>query len=55
MAPGIAPSKGKTVGDELAAVLPDDTRPWYKKTHLFKLNFIIVSLVLFCKCLPSNI
>jgi hypothetical protein len=51
MAPGIALSKGKNVGDELAAVLPEDSRPWYKQTHLFKLNFIICSLVLFCKFL----
>lgn len=51
MAPDSAPSKGKHVDDELAAVLPDDSKPWYKKTHLLKLNFIICSLVLFCTSL----
>lgn len=35
------------VGDELAAVLPDG--PWYKRDHLLKLNFCIISLVLFCR------
>ena len=35
------------VGDELAAVLPDI--PWYKRSHLIRLNFIIASLTLFCK------
>lgn len=34
------------VGDDLAAVLPDG--PWHKKAHLVKLNFVVVSLVLFC-------
>ncbi|THY13155.1 general substrate transporter [Aureobasidium pullulans] len=33
------------VGDDLAAVLPDG--PWHKKAHLVKLNFVVVSLVLF--------
>lgn len=36
------------VGDELAAVLPDVA--WYKRSHLLKLNFVIASLTLFCKC-----
>jgi hypothetical protein len=52
MAPGIASSKEKDVGDELAAVLPEDSEPWYKKAHLLKLNFVICSLVLFCKFSP---
>jgi predicted KAP-like P-loop ATPase len=37
------------VGDELAAVLPQDGKPWYKRGYLLKLNFIILSLVLYCK------
>jgi MFS family permease len=37
----------KTVGAELAAVLPDDPRPWFKQPHLLKLNFCILSLVMF--------
>jgi MFS family permease len=37
----------KAVGQELASVLPEDNRPWYKKTYLFKLNFCLLSLVLF--------
>jgi MFS family permease len=40
-------AKLKAVGEELASVLPEDTRPWYKKTHLFKLNFSLISLVMF--------
>jgi MFS family permease len=40
------PAKG-SVTDELAGVLPQDGLPWYKKSHLIKLNFIIGSLVLF--------
>ena len=42
-------SKSKAVGDELAAVLPQDSRPWYKQRHLLKLNFCIISLVMYCK------
>jgi hypothetical protein len=51
MAPGFNPSKGMNVGDELASVLPKDSKPWYRKAHLLKLNFTILSLVLFCKFL----
>jgi hypothetical protein len=29
--------------------LPTDDVPWYTRRHLLKLNFIIMSLVLFCK------
>ena len=42
-------SKSKTVGDELVAVLPQDSRPWYKQRHLLRLNFCIISLVMYCK------
>lgn len=31
------------------AALPADKAPWYKQAHLVKLNYIIISLVLFCK------
>jgi hypothetical protein len=34
---------------ELAAILANDHRPWYKRSDLLKLNFCLVSLVLFCK------
>lgn len=37
----------KAVGDELAAVLPNDSKAWYTKPHLLKLNFCILSLVMF--------
>ncbi|EOD51127.1 putative sugar transporter protein [Neofusicoccum parvum UCRNP2] len=37
----------KAVGDELAAVLPQTSQPWYRKTNLLRLNFCILSLVLF--------
>lgn len=39
--------EAKAVGHELASVLPDDGTPWWKKGHLVKLNFCIVSLMLF--------
>ncbi|RSL80985.1 hypothetical protein CEP51_006162 [Fusarium floridanum] len=39
-------SKANAVGDELAAVLPDDG-PWYKQKHLVKLNFSILLLIMF--------
>jgi hypothetical protein len=38
-----------TVAEHLASVLPSDGKPWYKQPHLLRLNFIILSLVLFCK------
>ena len=38
--------EAKAVGHELATVLPTDG-PWWKKGHLVKLNFCIVSLMLF--------
>ena len=37
----------KAVGRELASVLPQDGQPWYKKGHIVKLSYIILSLVLF--------
>ncbi|KAK5116572.1 hypothetical protein LTR85_009197 [Meristemomyces frigidus] len=44
---GMSTSNRKAVGDELLAVLPQDERAWYTKGHLLKLNFCLVSLVLF--------
>jgi hypothetical protein len=41
--------KADTVADTLASVLPSDGKPWYKQGHLLRLNFIILSLVMFCK------
>lgn len=41
--------KSKTVGPELAAVLPQDGQPWYKNRGILKLNFCILSVVMFCK------
>ncbi|KAF9871048.1 sugar transporter [Colletotrichum karsti] len=40
-------SEAKAVGHELASVLPNDGLPWWKKSHLIKLNFCIVSFMLF--------
>ena len=40
-------SKGESVTPELTNVLPKDNRPWYTKSHLIKLNFITLSLVMF--------
>ena len=37
----------KAVGPELAAVLPNDGIPWYKKPYLAKLNFSVFCLVLY--------
>ncbi|KAF5229920.1 hypothetical protein FAUST_10084 [Fusarium austroamericanum] len=39
--------KEQTVADTLASVLPSDGKPWYNQKHLLKLNFIILSLVMF--------
>ncbi|KAF5614059.1 hexose transporter [Fusarium tjaetaba] len=36
-----------SVAQHLAGVLPSDGKPWYRQTHLIKLNFIVLSLVLF--------
>ncbi|KAH7350174.1 hypothetical protein B0T11DRAFT_290698 [Plectosphaerella cucumerina] len=40
-------AEARTVGVELASVLPDDGLPWYKRPHLLRLNFCILSLCLF--------
>ncbi|KAF3004452.1 hypothetical protein G7054_g7175 [Neopestalotiopsis clavispora] len=40
-----AAAGSKSVGDELAAVLPEG--PWYKRPYLIRLNFSLISLVLF--------
>ena len=42
-------NQSKSVGDDLAAVLPKDAGPWYSQRHLLKLNFCIFSLVMFCR------
>lgn len=36
----------KSVGSELASVLPKNDKPWYKKQNLRRLNFCILSLFL---------
>lgn len=37
------------VADQLVSVLPTDRKPWYRQAHLLKLNFFVLSLVMFCK------
>ncbi|KAH6668429.1 general substrate transporter [Halenospora varia] len=37
----------KAIGPDLAAVLPNDDTPWYKKPHLLRLNFCLFCLFLF--------
>ena len=39
----------RAVGGELLAVLPRDGIPWYKKGHMLKLHFCVLSLVMFCE------
>jgi hypothetical protein len=39
----------ETVDQQLASVLPSDGKPWYRKTHLLRLNFIVLSLCLLCE------
>lgn len=36
----------KPVNEALAAVLPADGTPWYRKAHLVRLNLAILSLIL---------
>lgn len=36
----------KSVGTELAAVLPQDTRPWFMKPHLRSLNYFVFSMII---------
>jgi hypothetical protein len=43
---GFTQASSKTVGHELAAVLPTE-KPWYKNTGLLKLNFCLFSLIQF--------
>ncbi|KAF5573552.1 hexose transporter [Fusarium subglutinans] len=45
-AKGATPKADTTVDYQLGSVLPLD-RPWYRQAHLLRLNFIILSLVLF--------
>ncbi|KAK2035427.1 general substrate transporter [Colletotrichum zoysiae] len=40
-------NEAKSVGRELAGVLPDDGVRWWRKKHLLKLNFCILSFMLF--------
>lgn len=44
-------AEANAIGKDLLAVLPNDNIPWWKKGHLIRLNFSILSLVLFCACL----
>jgi hypothetical protein len=44
---GIRELQAKAIGPDLAAVLPNDNIPWYKKPHLIRLNFTLFCLVLF--------
>jgi MFS family permease len=39
--------RSKGVGPELASVLPQDNIPWYKKSHLLRLNISLFCLILF--------
>ncbi|KAF2086370.1 general substrate transporter [Saccharata proteae CBS 121410] len=39
-------NKNDSVGDDLAAVLPRNLRPWYRQSHLLRLNFSLFSLFL---------
>lgn len=36
------------------ATVPGDDKPWYKQAHLLKLNFITLSMVLFCMSPKSD-
>lgn len=47
MKAGGEPSEARSAGVELAAVLPKDGLPWYKQKHLIKVNFCVLSLMLF--------
>ena len=50
---GAAPAKSngdqRSVGHDLAKVLPKTSEKWYTKRHLVLLNFCLFSLILFCK------
>jgi hypothetical protein len=47
MGSGIAATK-QAVGGELLAVLPNDGRKWYTKSHMVYLQFCLFSLIMFC-------
>lgn len=40
-------AEGNSMPDPMAAFLPSDAKPWYKQRHLLRLNFIILSLVMY--------
>lgn len=44
----VVDNQKQSVGD-LAQALPKNAGPWYKQAHLWKLNFCIFSLILFCR------
>ncbi|KAF4501876.1 hexose transporter [Fusarium agapanthi] len=44
---GVQVKGADSVAQHLAGVLPSDGKPWYRQTYLLKLNYIILSLVLF--------
>jgi hypothetical protein len=46
---GLGVNKAENSVGALAAYLPADGVPWYKKPHLLKLNAYMISFVLFCK------
>lgn len=47
---GVSAATNKAVGQELAAVLPQDNRAWYQRSHILKLNIIILSLCQLSSC-----
>lgn len=47
---GISTATNKAVGQELAAVLPQDNKAWYQRSHLLKLNLLILSLCQLSSC-----
>jgi hypothetical protein len=47
----VTTTKSRTVGHELAAVLPKSNQPWYNNGGLLKLNFCIASIIMFCETL----
>jgi hypothetical protein len=49
MGSGSDAATNRAVGGELLAVLPRDGIPWYKKGHMLKLHFCVLSLVMFCE------
>lgn len=53
-APDVSVKSDDIVPVHLGSVLPSDGRPWYRRAHLLRLNFIILSLVLFCKSYDNH-